>query len=39
MSYSKERRQNSLEELASAIETLHTIDASKLNAQNAYIYR
>lgn len=38
-SYSKERRQNSLEELASAIETLHTIDASKLNAQNAYIYR
>lgn len=38
-SYSKERRKNSLEELASAIDTLHTIDVSKLDAQNAYIHR
>ena len=38
-SYSKERRSNSLQELASALKTLHSIDVSKLDAQNASLYR
>ncbi len=38
-SYSKERRNNSIKELASAIETLQGIDIAKLNDGNAYLYR
>lgn len=38
-SYSMERRDNSLKELASALETLHSIDSSKLGTQESYTYR
>lgn len=38
-SYSKERRNNSIKELASAIETLQGINIAKLNEGNAYLYR
>ena len=38
-SYSMERRGNSLKELTSALDTLHSLDSGKLGAQEAYTYR
>lgn len=38
-SYSKERRINSLKELASSLKTLHSLNDTKLNALDAYTYR
>lgn len=37
-SYSAQRRENSLQELASALETLHSLNSNKLGAQEAYTY-
>ncbi len=38
-SYSQERRNNSLQELTSALDTLHSIDRNKLDEKNGYTYR
>lgn len=38
-SYSQERRNSSLQELTSAINTLHSIDKDKLDGKNSYTYR
>lgn len=38
-SYSKDRKDNSLNELSSSLKLLHSIDEDKLNTQEAYTYR
>lgn len=38
-SYSRERRENSLQELTSALKTLNSLDSGKLGTQEAYTYR
>ncbi len=38
-SYSQERRNTSLQELTSAIDTLHSINKDKLDGKNSYTYR
>ena len=38
-SYSQERKNNSIQELTSALETLHSINSEKLDGKGNYAYR